>query len=70
MPNLARLFKRFRAAGTNRRLDLSLTWRVSEDPLKRPLKVIILILLLSAGFYIYICRALSISIVDELMRIS
>ena len=23
-------------AGTNVRLDLSLTWRVSEDPLKRP----------------------------------
>ena len=25
MPSLARLFKRFRAAGTNGRLDLSLT---------------------------------------------
>ena len=31
MPSLARLSKRFRAAGTNGRLDLSLTWRVSED---------------------------------------
>ena len=33
MPSLARLSKRFHAAGTNGRLDLSLTWRVSEDPL-------------------------------------
>ena len=33
MPSLARLSKRFRAAGTNGRLDLSLTWPVSEDPL-------------------------------------
>ena len=39
MPSLARLPKRFRAAGTNRRLDLSLAWRVSEDPLKRPYKI-------------------------------
>ena len=39
MPSLARLSKRFRAAGTNGRLDLSLTWRVSEDPLKRPYKI-------------------------------
>ena len=39
MPCLARLSKRFRAAGTNRRLDLSLTWRVSEDPLNRPCKI-------------------------------
>ena len=39
MPNLARLSKRFRAPGTNRRLDLSLTWRLSEDPLKRPYKI-------------------------------
>ena len=31
MPSLARLSKRFRTAGTNGRLDLSLTWRVSED---------------------------------------
>ena len=30
MPSPARLSKRFRAAGTNGRLDLSLTWRVSE----------------------------------------
>ena len=36
MPSLARLSKRFRAPGTNGRLDLSLTWRLSEDPLKRP----------------------------------
>ena len=33
MPSLARLSKRFRAAGTNGHLDLSLTWQVSEDPL-------------------------------------
>ena len=39
MPSLARLSKRFRAAGTNGRLDLSLAWRVSEDPLKRPYKI-------------------------------
>ena len=36
IPNLARLSKRFSAAGTNGRLDLILTWRVSEDLLKRP----------------------------------
>ena len=34
-----RLSKRFRAADTNGRLDLNLTWRVSEDPLKRPYKI-------------------------------
>ena len=34
MPSLARLSKRFRAAGINGRLDLSLAWRVSESPLK------------------------------------
>ena len=39
MPSLARLSKRFRAPGTNGRLDLSLTWRVSEDPLNRPYKI-------------------------------
>ena len=39
MPRLARLSKRFRAAGTNRRLDLSLAWRVSEDMFKRPCKI-------------------------------
>ena len=39
IPSLERLFKRFRAAGTNGRLDLSLTWRVFEDPLKRPYKI-------------------------------
>ena len=39
MPSLARLFKRYCAPGTNGRLDLSLTWRVSEDPLKRPYKI-------------------------------
>ena len=39
MPSLARLFKRFRAPGTNGRLDLSLTWPVSEDPLKRLYKI-------------------------------
>ena len=33
---LATLSKRFRAAGTNGRLELTLTWKVSEDPLKRP----------------------------------
>ena len=36
MPSPARLFKRFRSAGTNERLDLSLSWQASEDPLKRP----------------------------------
>ena len=30
------LFKRFREADTNGRLDLSLSWRVSEDPFKKP----------------------------------
>ena len=39
MPSLARLSKGFRAAGTNERLDLSFTWRVFEDPLKRPYKI-------------------------------
>ena len=39
IPSLARLSKRFRAAGTNGRLDLSLTWPVPEDPLKRPCKI-------------------------------
>ena len=39
MPSLARLSKKFRAPDTNGRLDLSLTWRVSEDPLKRPYKI-------------------------------
>ena len=39
MPSLARLSKRFRAPGTNGRLDLSLTWPLSEDPLKRPYKI-------------------------------
>ena len=39
MPSLARLSKRFHEAGTNGRLDLSLTWRVSEDPLKRSYKI-------------------------------
>ena len=37
MPSPARPPKRFRAAGTNGRLDLSLTWRVSEDPFNRPI---------------------------------
>ena len=35
MPSLARLSKRFRAPGTNGRLNLSLTWPVSEDTLKK-----------------------------------
>ena len=47
MPSLAKLSKRYRAPGTNGRLDLSLTWRldlsltwpVSEDPLNRPCKI-------------------------------
>ena len=39
MPSLARLSKRFCAPGTNERLDLSLTWRVFEDPLNRPYKI-------------------------------
>ena len=32
--NPARFSKRFRATGTNGRLDLSLSWQASEDPLK------------------------------------
>ena len=39
MPSLARLSKRFRTPGTNGRLDLSLTWQVSEDLLKRSYKI-------------------------------
>ena len=35
MPSPATLFNRFRAAGTNRRLDLSLSWRASDNPLKK-----------------------------------
>ena len=35
MPSPARLSKRFRVAGTNGRLDLSLLWRASGYPLKR-----------------------------------
>ena len=34
MSSPARLFKRFRAAGTNGRLDLNLSWRASEAHLK------------------------------------
>ena len=36
----ARLCKRFRAAGTNGRLNLSLTRRASKYPLKRPYKIV------------------------------
>ena len=39
IPSPARLFKRSCAAGINGRLDLSLTWRASEGPLKRPYKI-------------------------------
>ena len=39
MQSPARLSKRFRAAGANERLDLSLSWRASEDLLKRPYKI-------------------------------
>ena len=39
MSSLARLPKRFRVADTNGRLDFSLTWRVSEDLLKRPYRI-------------------------------
>ena len=39
MPSLAKSSERFRSAGTNGRLDLSLTWPVSEEPLKRPYKI-------------------------------
>ena len=39
MPNPVRLSKRFHAAGTNERLDFSLSWRASKDPLKRPYKI-------------------------------
>ena len=38
MLSLAKLSKRFRVAATNGRLDLSLTWRVSEDSLKNHTK--------------------------------
>ena len=38
MPTTARLSKRSRVAGTNGRLDLSLTWPASEYPLKGPYK--------------------------------
>ena len=34
-----KVVQKIRAAGTNGRLDLSLTWRVSEDPLERPYKI-------------------------------
>ena len=39
MPSPARLSKRFCAAGTNGHLDLSLSWRAFEDPLKRAYKI-------------------------------
>ena len=39
MTSLGRLSKRFRAPGTNGRLDLSLIWWVSENPLKRRCKI-------------------------------
>ena len=37
MPSPARLFNGFRAASTNECLNLSLSWRASKNPLKRPL---------------------------------
>ena len=39
MPSPARLSKRLCASGTNGCLDLSLNWRVFEDPLKIPYKI-------------------------------
>ena len=39
MPCPARLSKRFHSSSTNGRPDLSLSWRVSKDPLKRPYKI-------------------------------
>ena len=39
MPSPASLPKRFCAVGTNGCLDLSLSWRVFEHPLKRPYKI-------------------------------
>ena len=39
MPNPAKLFKKFRAAGTNERLDIYLSWKAPEDLLKRPYKI-------------------------------
>ena len=39
MPSPARLFKRLRAPGTNGCLNLSLSWRASENTLKRPYKI-------------------------------
>ena len=39
MSSLATLSKRFRSAGTNGCLDLSLTWQVSENPFKRTYKL-------------------------------
>ena len=35
MPSQAKSFKRFRVAGTNGHLNLSIFWRASENPLKR-----------------------------------
>ena len=39
MPSPAKLFNRFRAADTNGRLDFCLSWRASEDPLKKPCSI-------------------------------
>ena len=40
MPSPARFSKRFRAAGTNGHLDLSLSWRASEEPLKKSYEIL------------------------------
>ena len=40
MPSPARLAKRFRTASTNGRLGRSLFWQASEDPFKRPYKIL------------------------------
>ena len=40
MPSPARFFNRFCAGGTNKHLDLSLSWQASEDPFKNYIHVI------------------------------
>ena len=52
MPSPASLSKRFLAAGTNRRLDLSHSWRASENPLRRSYKTIFLMRLQNSKFWL------------------
>ena len=39
MSSPARLFKKFRAAATNERIDLNFSWRASKNPLKKPYRI-------------------------------